>query len=263
MIEVLKTDRLPEMRRPEWLKGSLLERTLPAVDLLYESVYYPASGLDGDPMMHLGHHFWSYIYADYGYEHKAVIDSLSSGSFAGYRVLGRRTVGESELPLQRWNSATQGFLAGGNNRDARQRAQLPFAEWALLERNHGPDKPQELMSFLFFGADGVTLFKMLYVENKITPACIAIIQSSDEMGSNWTNFRDPDAYLAEAVMTNSGGSPRFLLYGGNGNPEWYRRSCWPAYSDCIAWPLRRTNGGPMDLSWNQREDALSLFERAF
>ena len=67
MIEVLKTDRLPEVRRPEWLRGSLLGRTLPVVDLLYESVYYPASGLDGDPMMHLGHHFWSYIYADYGY----------------------------------------------------------------------------------------------------------------------------------------------------------------------------------------------------
>jgi len=105
--------------------------------------------MDSDLMSHLGHHFWSFVYADYGYSPEFIRDTLGASYFAGYHLLGRRSVAEDELPLARWNSERSGWLEGGNNREARERATPPFAEWALLERDYGQDRPPELMSLLF------------------------------------------------------------------------------------------------------------------
>lgn len=263
MITIMKTDKLPELQRPVWLSLESLASPVPIRELLSDSVFYPASGLDSDPMMHLGHYFWSFVYADYGYSPETIRAALGAAKFAGYELIGRRRVSEDEVSLARWNSESGGYLEGGNNRAARERGTPPFADWALLVRDYGSDKPRELMSLLFVGADGVTLFKKLYVESGVTPACVAIIQPGDGAGDeNWTDFRDPNAYLARAVMTNPAGSPRFLLHGGGGKAEWYKESCWPVFDRCLAWPLERTEeAAPGNLIRRHREGALSLWER--
>lgn len=262
MLRTLPSDLLPEVPRPTWLTERALDSSVPVPDLLGDSVFYPASGLDSDPMMYLGHHFWSFVYADYGFTPESTHAALGGGKFAGYKVLGRRSVTEDEIPLGRWNSESAGYLEGGNNREARERATPPFAEWAVLERDYGPDKPRELMSLLFVGADGVTLYKKLYLETGLTAACVAIIQPGDGMGDqNWTDFQNPTAYLAQAVLKNRAGSPRYLLFGGGGRAEWYKEPCWPIYNRCLAWPLERTQssgaGNPLR---SRREGALSLWE---
>lgn len=267
MIRILKSDQLPEVLRPAWLTEGALDGPIPIQDLLSGSVFYPASGLDSDPMRHLGHHFWSFLYADYGFTPESIQSVFGADQFAGYKLLGRRCVTEDEIPLARWNSESAGYLEGGNNREARERATPPFAEWAFLERDYGPDKPRELMSFLFVGADAVTLFKKLYIETGATPDCIAIIQPGDGMGDqNWTNFKDPNAFLAQAMLMNSAGKPSFLLYGGNGRPEWYKDPVWPSYDTCVAWPLERkiNRGNPNDAGYSfrgTRAGALSLWQR--
>ena len=267
VIRVLKSDQLPEMQRPHWLAESALDSPLPIQALLSGSVFYPASGLDSDPLMHLGHHFWSFVYADYGFTPEFIQSVFGADRFAGYKLLGRRSVTVDEVPLARWHSESVGYLEGGNNREARERATPPFAEWALLERDYGPDRPRELMSILFVSADAVTLFKKLYAETGATPDCIAIIQPGDGVGDqNWTNFKDPNAFLARAVLTNSVGTPSFLLYGGNGKPEWYKDAVWPSYDACLAWPLERkiNRGDPNAAGYSfrgTREGALSLWKR--
>ncbi len=263
MIRVLKSDGLPEIQRPSWLAENALGVPVPIRGLLTDSVYYPASGLDSDPIMHLGHYFWSFVYADYGCSLESIQASISAAKFAGYELIGRRSVSEDDLPLARWNSESGRYLEGGNNRAARERGIPPFAEWALLVRDYGSERPRELMSLLFVAADGVTLFKKLYVETGATPACVAIIQPRDGAGDqNWTDFSDPNAYLARAVMTNPAGSPRFLLYGGGGKVEWYKQPCWPAFDKCLVWPLERTEASAPGVVFRRRRDgALSLWER--
>lgn len=267
MINQLKSDQIPEIQRPSWLNENVINGSFPFRDILNESVFYPASGLDSDPIMHLGHYFWSFVYADYGYTPESILAALDPAPFmgelrGGYSLICRRSLTEDELPLTRWNEESSCWLEGGNNREARERATPPFAEWALLERNYGSDKPRELMSLLFVGADGVTLFKKLYVENKVAPACIAIIQPGDGMGDqNWTDFSNPNAYLAQAAIENPAGSPRFLLYGGNGRVEWYKQCCWSGYDRRVAWPLARRDFVPGNPLPHSRDGALGLFER--
>lgn len=268
MIPLLKSDQVPEIQRPEWLTESALNKPLPILDLLSESVYYPASGLDTDPMMHLGHYFWSFVYADYGYTSEEIRMALGAGKFGEFKLLAQRAVTEDELPLTRWNAETRGLLAegqpqGNNTGPFFRSGRCPFAEWALLERNYGPDKPRELMSLLYVGADGVALLEKLYADNRITPACVCVIQAPPAMGGfNWTNFEDENEILAQTLNRNSSGSPRFFLHGCGGKAEWYKKPCWPAYGRCLAWPLERTEEtGPGKPLRRRREGALSLWER--
>ena len=242
-----------EVKQPLWLTDAVLNRNLPISELLSESVYYPASGLDPDPIRCLGGRFQSFVYADYTFKREDIRGMLHADGFAGYELLDRRSVAEDELPL--------GALATGIQRGPDSvRGNRPFAEWAFLELNFGPEKPSTVVSLLFVCAEGVTLFERLYVQNEVAPACLAIIQPGcGWFCLNWTDFEDPDAPLARAVMTNPSGRPRFLLHGGYGryekrtNPSggprfllqrrwWpeYVQPPWPEYGEFVAGPLEKT-----------------------
>lgn len=130
MLMAANLHRVPS---PAWLVESGLHRPLPIIELLHDSVYYPASGTDSDPITHIGRYFWSFIYADYGYTPEAVTQTLSAERFSDHKLLGRRTVTEEELPLNQWNSETDGRLAYGlpiedNAPPFFRRGQCPFAE---------------------------------------------------------------------------------------------------------------------------------------
>jgi len=126
-------------------------------------------------------------------------------------------------------------------------------EWALLE-DQG-NRPRRIVSLLFIGADGVALLEKLYADRQTSPACICVIQAPPSMGGfNWTSFENKDGPLFQSLSGSSAGLPRFLLYGGSGDPEWYKTSCWPAYRLRLAWPLMRMR------NW-RREGGLSLWER--
>jgi len=243
---------------PEWLSGRPLDRPLPVHAVLAGSVYYPGSGTDGDPIKHLGGYFWSFVYADYGYTPEAVREALRAGAFGSHlRLIGHRALTEAELPLTRWNEETRGQFAygrpvGNNAPPFYRRGRCPFAEWALLEDPAG--RPRRIFSLLFVGADGVTFFEKAYVERGLAPACICIIQAPPAMGGfNWTNFEDERGPLYQTVKTNPAGLPRYLLYGGGGDPNWYNKPCWPAYGRRLAWPLLRVRDG-------RPEGALGLWE---
>lgn len=262
-------ERLPETERPSWLAQGAMSACMPLGDLLPDSVYYPASGLDGDPLLYLGHHFWSFIYVDYGLGHETVVNCFASGRFWGYRVVGQRTVDEKELGTSRGGPDLSGSTARGARPDLRRETQTSFCEWLLLERSYGDDRPPELMSLLFLGGEGVTAYQRLYTAQGFRPACVAIIQpggppqgASSLPCDNWTYFPDPHGVLAEVVEQNPAGTPRFLLYGGRGRPEYYRTACWPAYRSLVTGPLEKTRGQPFPCARDHREGAISIWERA-
>ncbi len=60
---------LPEMQLPEWIgaiaKGQN-DLKFPLENILTDSLYYPASGLNGTPVKFLAGNIFSFVYADYG-----------------------------------------------------------------------------------------------------------------------------------------------------------------------------------------------------
>lgn len=221
----------------KWLENltvvSIASDPFPLRVLLTDSLYYPASGFDGDPVRHLGGSIQSFVYADYGYSQGDLMEALRVG-FSGYELLATRSVSVNELIPEHWQDI-RFELKGDDPLRYREQIKEPFCMWTVFERrcsysdNHGPSR----FSLLYLCAEGVAAFQALYAANAITPRAIAVIQPGHAFGNNWTDFTDPDKALARAVFSNMCGKPSLLLYGGYGKRERYKESCWPSYSTLI------------------------------
>jgi hypothetical protein len=190
---------LPTPDLPPWLAaaGNPLG-ALPIQSVLEGSVYYPACGVDGDPIKYLGGNFHSFVYVDYGVGRRALQDELET--FRGYRVFASRPVREQELVPQGWTPRfPKGYVP--QRSPLRSWIKQPFAEWILYERlgsfpeTHGPPR----FSLLYIGGDGAASYQALYHGNDATPAVVVVIRPGTGFGDNWTNFHRRNDILAANV----------------------------------------------------------------
>ena len=222
---------IPELPRtdiPTWLREvevdarGIITTPFREIAMLERSVYYPASGLDGNPLERLGAHFASFVYADYDARFDAASVRKELLSVEGYRVLGDRVLSRDEADVTAWTHAP-GFAG---------RLGRPFAQWAILERlptfddRHGPRR----LSFLFLGADGVAAYEGLYAANGLAPAVLAIVHPGTGFGGNWTDFADPRGPLCDAVLGGGRPAPRYLYSHASGAGT----APWPAYDHHVA-----------------------------
>ena len=61
----------------EWRAAMLEQGVLPVADLLNDCVFYPACGLDGDPVKYLHRQYQSFVYVDYAIERKQLLNHLN------------------------------------------------------------------------------------------------------------------------------------------------------------------------------------------
>ncbi len=238
---------LPERDEPLWLSRltaeSIENGPFPIREILRASLFYPASGFDGDPVKYLGGHVHSFIYADYGVDEEAFEHALRVHGVHGYRILGKRAVYESRLvgrdgdpgsvpPEQR--PRIEMFQAHGT----------PFCTWVVFERLLDFDECDGPFRFslLYWQQEGLTAFQRLYVSRRLTPSVVAIIQPGYGFGGNWTDFFAPEGPLASAVLSNPAGQPGLLLCGGDYVGLDALEPCWPGYEKLLcAYP--KTGGG--------------------
>lgn len=195
-------EQLPVIDEPEWLSRidskNITEDPFPLAEILRDSLYYPASGFDGDPVRYLAGNVVSFIFVDYGTSEDALAAELTDPrySFRGYEVIAQRNVAERELAPHGWRPILP-LLEDGEPTRYREWMKNPFCSWSILERdkgyppNHGPHR----FSLLYLCADGVAAFQALYLSNGESPVAVAIIQPGHGFGGNWTNFEDPKKIL--------------------------------------------------------------------
>jgi hypothetical protein len=237
---------LPPVPMPAWLRtttgATMLDGDFPLATILRDSVYYPSSGFDANPVVHLGGALYSFIYVDYGYQRERVHEVLME-AFPGYRVIGIRPVSEKELVPNGWRPDPPRYQ---DENPPRASLETRFCDWMIFERRteeadiRGPQR----FSLLYLCAEGAAAFQALYTENRAFPRAVAVIQPGEAFGGNWTRFWDPEGILARSVLGNPHGTPEFLLSGGwFGWRRWYRRPCWPEYRHLIKFFLTEARGG--------------------
>jgi len=237
---------LPPVPMPDWLRtttgATMLDGDFPLATILKDSVYYPSSGFDADPVVHLGGALYSFIYVDYGYQRKRVHEGLME-AFQGYRVIGIRPVSEMELVPNGWTPEPLRYRDGDLQWTS---PETRFCDWMIFERRteetdiRGPQR----FSLLYLCAEGAAAFQALYTENRAFPRAVAVIQPGEAFGGNCTKFRNPEGILAMSVLCNPHGTPEFLLSGGwFGWRRWYRRPCWPEYRRLIKFFSIKAGGG--------------------
>ena len=125
---------------------------------------------------------------------------------------------------------------GDGNPNAWRRIQKePFAEWFIFERTEEYDESHNpyRFSLLFICADGAAAYQALYLENRMTPKILAIIQPGEAFGCNWTNFTNRGQILARSVFHGGNPLPEYLINGGIGRSEFYRAPIWPEYTEFV------------------------------
>jgi hypothetical protein len=240
---------------PAWLSRltaeSIQNGRFPLRNILRNSLYYPASGFDGDPVKYLAGHIHSFIYVDYGQEEEAFERALHVPGFRGYRVLGKRAVAGKELIPRGWDlqSLPPWDRSPVEWPDAYG---APFCTWVVFERR--PDIDDELgpsrFSLLYWWHEGVAAFQALYLSRRLAPKAVAIIQPGYGFGRNWTDFTEQDGVLARVVMNSPASQPRLLLFGGHSDEHNYLDPCWPGYGQCLGF-LEKAGGGSIGV-WERK-----------
>lgn len=219
----------PSSDVPDWLArvsaDTMNNEAFPLHDILRDSLYYPASSFDGDPVAYLAGCIASFVYVDFSRDQAELEAELEEPGFLGYRRIDSRLVTERELTPDGWRPENPTEDDRGR-RISQNLVKPPFCTWSVFERcpefpsAHGPSR----FSFLYLCADGRAAFQALYLSNGQRPKALAIIQPGDNV------FEDPGGMFARNVLHNAAGAPEFLLYGGAGGRDFYLQAPWPGYS---------------------------------
>jgi len=173
---------------PEWIKNPA---EFDIHDVLKDSLYYPACGHDGHPVEYFMGNVHSFVYVDYSISRENLLEEIANKGFRGYRVIHQLPISESQLAPNGWRIRVTPDRAEYHHPDHYSDVfEKPFAEWFIFERTeeYGEDHNPSRFSLLFICADGAAAYQALYLENRIAPKILAIIQPGEAFGCNWTDF---------------------------------------------------------------------------
>ena len=191
-----------------------VDQTLPVEEILKESLFYPASGVDGSPIMHWDLGVRSFVYVDITLDENSLNQILKNAPPRGYKAY-IRDVKEDELRLQNWQPSSLSISDPMRYMAIIQEAGInknsTYAKWVVFKRNvdltdaHGPDR----FCLLFIRGEGIASYQALYTARKILPKIVAIIRPGTGWGGNFNSFEND--FLKE-MSKHPKGLPGKLLY---------------------------------------------------
>lgn len=198
-------------------KEAILNQPLPLNDLLENSLYYPASGFDGDIVKHASKNIQSFIFCNYAISEKELLSQLNT--FRGYSIVGNRSLKKEELIPSGWTMNTPPSFNPAVYLKHSQNIKESFGHWAVYERleNFDESPGPKRFSLLYIGGEGVATYQALYWTNQKTAKALAIVQPGTGFGHNWTDFRKEEDALGWVVLNNQHGTPDTIYYGGIGS----------------------------------------------
>jgi hypothetical protein len=224
---------LPIVVEPDWLlraeSDDSSETIFSPQDILKDSLYYPSCGFDGEPIRYLSHYFKSFVYTDYGWSERDVLDALKTKPFNGYRIVLDRSLSPREVFPER---SILLRLSNHQDRPRYMRQKKPFfCKWMIFERSnyltasHGAKR----FSLIFLNTEGLKTFNALYSLNRMKPRGLALIHPGYGFGGNWTEFLDENGPFARSVLGLHARKPDYLVWGLRGKLYGGRQPPWTSY----------------------------------
>jgi len=219
---------LPTQNQPQWLRDIAAgNKDFCLKNLLVDSLYYPACGLNGTPVKYLAGNVLSFVYTDIRITKEEYLDNLNGngedcGCMGYHWILQREIFREDIVPRGWWAPILPTEEDDILKRlEREERNCRPFGHWSVWQRNadrsanYGP----ELFSILYFGGEMAAIYQGLYNRLNIRPMILAIIQPGGGIDGGW----DCDgSFFEKVVRANEAGMPRYLLCGGTtGDPGSY------------------------------------------
>lgn len=226
----------------QWLddlsKEDVEKNPLPFKQLLEDSVYYPASGTDGEPVKHLNKLSRSFIYVDYNYSLARLQEEMIVHGFKGYEIFAARQVTEHEITPHNFRPHDVPKAKDGDPMKPERQGWIhrpAYAYWTIWQRLDGFDEEHGPKRFSLFNlcGDGVASFDALYYTWETRPLVFCIIRPGTGFGLNWTDFRKPGLIMHRLAMNNPTGKPEFMLTKTRLSSDDKQGCYWPEYAELV------------------------------
>jgi hypothetical protein len=210
---------------PQWLETFDETTTFCFTTFLHSRiVFYPGSGLDGQPVALFGstHAAHCFIYADYGIESQTLRDQLDSPltRFRGYQTLRTIELRERDLLAGPWAPHATAAEQRASVTSFATIRNRPYGFLEILERladyddTHGARR----LAVLFLGADGAATFDALFCQIHSKPLFAAILCNHGYRGDR--SFGRGG--LMERIANRTDKLPEYLLCARG-------TEAWPEY----------------------------------
>lgn len=237
------TEPMPEMflptpeRLPQWLARLSPHDRFPVDEFLASRiVYYPGSGLDGQPVQHFSSQRFAhcFMYVDYLTSQQRIEAALDappgaySGGFRGYKRMTRFQLEEHDLVPLGWTPHVSPRRMRHTFRTIR-----PYVMVAVLERDadldesHGPER----LAILFLGADGIATYDALFCQSEIDRRPEFVVLQDNGFGGNYDRFGRGG--LLEEIVERSGRRPQWLYVAVEGTRPWAGYECVDAAGEQV------------------------------
>lgn len=185
---------------PTWLKEYEPGKAISWFDVLKSPhVFYPGSGLDGQPikLFNQSHFVHLYIYVDYMITQQALQDHIAKRGYRGYRLVGRTVASRSSLlgfwsaPVMEFSEKKKALLIHPftNVTFGEDSVSIPFYGFLdVYERlptfddTHGAQR----FAVLYLGEDAFVAFLAFYGTRQFRPKVLMIVDHA--FGGNYDRF---------------------------------------------------------------------------
>jgi hypothetical protein len=217
---------------PKWL-GEINENSeFDISNVLNDSIYYPASQMDGSIFEGLGGIGHSFVYVDPNVKQATLKERLKL--VAGYHLILSREIAKEQLCSRPFNPVLPIPMVDEDPKQIMLCDDFkPYAHWAVFQRKektdpvHGPER----FSLLFIAGEGVATYQAIYFSNRARPMGI-VFRNASAFSGNWTKFERQNGIFERTVMANPAGYPNFLFVDNVYDNNWSRheRSYWHNYT---------------------------------
>jgi len=193
------------------LESDVCQEKFSLLDILENSLYYPACFSDGDPIrfcnryaQYLG--IRSFVYCDYGpwFEEPGALYEVLSRT-RGYRIFATCDINVERLFPSSWKPYYR--------RHYYEEGQKSFCKWVIYERlpGYGNDHGPSRFSMLYVGAEGLTTYMALYERHGVCPKVLAVINPGMDRISD---FDECDGPLFRLLSSHGTAMPHMILRTG-------------------------------------------------
>jgi glutaredoxin-related protein len=178
------------------------------MEFLENSIYYPACGFDGTPIKCLSKSFSNYVYVDYLSDYKDLEYNIKFKGLLGYKVINSSLINAEELFGINWHN----FILRNSEIYQKLRFECgePFAKAYTFERqsNFSDNHGKKNITLLYIKAEGISIYKYLYIQNNITPKCLVSIVPGLAFGGNFDEY--PKIFIE--LIKSSNKFPQYQFY---------------------------------------------------
>lgn len=199
-------------------------------------IFYPCSGSHENPIQLLKKLCQRFFYVDHGYSREDLEDCFKDEFISGYELSEAIELSPEAIFGMSWNKLR--YMLEKRHHEYYGDVSDPFVILYRFKRlpELSIERGPETFELLFARYEGVETYKYVFARRKIAPLCLVHVAPGGGMGGNYLEYSQK---LSEAIRSNEGGLPPFIIHEKNAKRYEYLDIIEERYEHVRNWLTRR------------------------